>query len=310
MTQPMEAALVETAEGALRPLSTGTSIVVPAFNEEGGIEGVVRRLVALEIGGGPVEILVVNDGSTDRTGELLRALSEEFGSLRVIEKPRNEGYGAALLTGFAAAKHEIVVITDADGTYPEDRIAELVAIVAEGADMAIGSRTGSDVHIPLIRRPAKAFLRKLASFLAEYPIPDLNSGLRAFRREFVLRYRGILPKGFSFTTTITLAALTNHHQIEYVAIDYAARKGRSKIRPIRDTLGFLALIVKTVLYFNPLRIFYPLTWFVGIAFLASLSYDVGVEQNVGEKTVLLFVAVMQVLTVGLFADLICKRSRF
>jgi glycosyltransferase involved in cell wall biosynthesis len=306
----MEAALVETAEGALRPLSTGTSIVVPAFNEEGGIEGVVRRLVALEIGGGPVEILVVNDGSTDRTGELLRALSEEFGSLRVIEKPRNEGYGAALLTGFAAAKHEIVVITDADGTYPEDRIAELVAIVAEGADMAIGSRTGSDVHIPLIRRPAKAFLRKLASFLAEYPIPDLNSGLRAFRREFVLRYRGILPKGFSFTTTITLAALTNHHQIEYVAIDYAARKGRSKIRPIRDTLGFLALIVKTVLYFNPLRIFYPLTWFVGIAFLASLSYDVGVEHNLGDKTVLLFVAVMQVLTVGLFADLICKRSRF
>jgi glycosyltransferase involved in cell wall biosynthesis len=214
------------------------------------------------------------------------------------------------LTGFAAAKHEIVVITDADGTYPEDRIAELVAIVAEGADMAIGSRTGSDVHIPLIRRPAKAFLRKLASFLAEYPIPDLNSGLRAFRREFVLRYRGILPKGFSFTTTITLAALTNHHQIEYVAIDYAARKGRSKIRPIRDTLGFLALIVKTVLYFNPLRIFYPLTWFVGIAFLASLSYDVGVEHNLGDKTVLLFVAVMQVLTVGLFADLICKRSRF
>lgn len=310
MTQPMEAALVETAEGALRSLSTGTSIVVPAFNEEGGIEGVVRRLVALEIGGGPIEILVVNDGSTDRTGELLRALSDEFGSLRVIEKPRNEGYGAALLTGFAAAKHEIVVITDADGTYPEDRIAELVAIVAEGADMAIGSRTGSDVHIPLIRRPAKAFLRKLASFLAEYPIPDLNSGLRAFRREFVLRYRGILPKGFSFTTTITLAALTNHHQIEYVAIDYAARKGRSKIRPIRDTLGFLALIVKTVLYFNPLRIFYPLTWFVGIAFLASLSYDVGVEHNLGDKTVLLFVAVMQVLTVGLFADLICKRSRF
>jgi len=309
MTQPDEAALVEAADAALRPSDTGTTIVVPAYNEEEGIEGVVRRLSGLQIGEGEVEILVVDDGSTDGTRDVLHRLREEFGSLKVIEKPRNEGYGAALLTGFSAAKHEIVVITDADGTYPEDRIGELVEIVREGADMAIGSRTGAEVHIPLIRRPAKAFLRKLASFLAEYPIPDLNSGLRAFRRSFVLTYRGILPKGFSFTTTITLAALTNHHQIAYLPIDYAARKGRSKIRPIRDTLGFMALIVKTVLYFNPLKVFYPMTWFVGVGFLVSLAYDLFVEHNLGDKTVLLFVAVMQVLTVGLFADLICKRSR-
>ena len=95
----------------------------------------------------------------------------------------------------------------------------------------------------------------------------------------------------------------------YLPIDYAARKGRSKIRPIRDTLGFMALIVKTVLYFNPLKVFYPMTWFVGLGFLTSLGYDLFVEHNLGDKTVLLFVAVMQVLTVGLFADLICKRAR-
>jgi len=311
MTKPNEASLVEPDDAALRPSDTGTSIIVPAYNEEDGIEGVVRRLAGLEFGKGEVEILVVDDGSTDGTRDVLRSLCEEIGALRVIEKPRNEGYGSALLTGFSAAKHEILVITDADGTYPEDRIAELVAIVEAGADMAIGARTGSDVHIPLIRRPAKAFLRMLASFLAEYPIPDLNSGLRAFRRSFVLAYRAILPKGFSFTTTITLAALTNHHQIEYLPIDYAARKGRSKIRPIMDTLGFMALIVKTILYFNPLKVFYPMTWFVGIGFLASLGYDLIIEDpaNLGDKTVLLFVAVMQVLTVGLFADLLCKRSR-
>jgi len=311
MTQSIEAPLVESAGAALRPPNTGTSIIVPAFNEEEGIEGVVRRLADLEIGGGEVEILVVDDGSTDGTREVLRRLGEEIESLRVIEKPRNDGYGAALLTGFSAAKHEIVVITDADGTYPEDRIGELVTIVEEGADMAIGARTGADVHIPLVRRPAKAFLRMLASFLAEYPIPDLNSGLRAFRRSFVLTYRGILPKGFSFTTTITLAALTNHHWIEYLPIDYAARRGRSKIRPFRDTLGFMALIVKTILYFNPLKVFYPMTWLVGLGFLASLGYDLFIEDpaNLGDKTVLLFVAVMQTLTVGLFADLLCKRSR-
>ncbi|MCH2104501.1 MAG: glycosyltransferase family 2 protein [Planctomycetes bacterium] len=311
MTHFTESPLAERADAEPRPAYTGTSIVVPAYNEEDGIEGVVRRLGGLAFDQGDLEILVVNDGSTDGTRAALERLEGEFSALRVIDKARNEGYGAALLTGFAAAKHDVVVITDADGTYPEDRIGELVEIVKGGADMAIGSRTGSEVHIPLIRRPAKAFLRKLASFLAEYPIPDLNSGLRAFRRDFVLTYRAILPKGFSFTTTITLAALTNHHPIEYLPIDYAARKGRSKIRPIRDTLGFLALIVKTVLYFNPLKVFYPLTWFVGLGFAASLGYDLFYESppNLGDKTVLLFVATMQILTMGLVADLICKRAR-
>ena len=311
MIKPTEAAISSPVDDSSRSSETSVTIVVPAYNEEGGIEGVVRRLADLELGLNEVEILVVDDGSTDGTGDLLQKLAAEIEALEVIVKPRNEGYGAALLTGFSAAKHEIVVITDADGTYPEDRISELVEIVEGGADMAIGARTGADVHIPLVRRPAKAFLRKLASYLAEFPIPDLNSGLRAFKKPFVLTYRGILPKGFSFTTTITLAALTNGHKIEYLPIDYAARKGRSKIRPIRDTLGFMALIVKTVMYFNPLRVFYPLTWFVGLGFLASLGYDLFYESpaNLGDKTVLLFVATMQILTLGLFADLICKRAR-
>src|SRR5690606_28317045 len=153
-----------------------------------------------------------------------------------------------------------------------------------GADMAIGARTGAEANIPLVRRPAKAFLRRLASFLAGTPIPDLNSGLRAFRREFVQAYRPILPEGFSFTTTITLAALTNHHRVDYVSIDIAARSGTSKIRPIRDTLGFLSLIVRTVLYFNPLKVFYPVTVLLGLGFLVSLGYDLVIERNLGDKT--------------------------
>lgn len=284
--------------------------MVPAYNEEQGILGVLERLSALDVGVSK-EILVVEDGSTDRTAEVLASALPRFPAVRVIRHPKNRGYGAALKTGFAAARHEVVVITDADGTYPEDRIPDLLACIDRGAEMAVGARRGEDVNIPLVRRPAKAALRLLASYLAETPIPDLNSGLRAFRRELVLRYRAILPEGFSFTTTITLAALTNDHRVDYVNVNYAARSGSSKIKPIRDTLRFTALIIRTVMYFNPLKVFYPLAGFLFLALLTSLGYDLFVESppNLGDKSVLLFVALVQVLTVGLLADLIEKRAR-
>ncbi len=289
----------------------GVSIVVPAFDEERGLEGVVRRLLALELGR-PTELVVVDDGSRDATGAKLEALASNEPRIRAVRHPRNLGYGAALKTGIAHATYDVVVITDADGTYPEDRIVELLAAVDDGADMAVGARIGADVHIPLIRRPAKAVLRWIAQYLAGTPIPDLNSGMRAMRKDLVLAYRSVLPQGFSFTTTITLAALTNGHRVDYIPIDYAAREGRSKIKPIRDTLGFLALILRTVLYFNPLRIFYPLSLGVLALFMASLAYDLFLVEpapNLGDKTVLLFVAFMQTLSLGLVADLIDKKAR-
>lgn len=301
---------VAGSKQAARLSEQGVSFVVPAYNEEDGIGGVVERLFALQLGV-PVELVVVDDGSVDRTAAKLAELQQRFPSLTVVRHARNKGYGAALKTGFARARHDIVVITDADGTYPEGMIGSLVAKVDEGADMAVGSRTGKDVHIPLVRRPAKAFLRWLASYLAGTEIPDLNSGLRAIRRDLVMRYRPILPQGFSFTTTITLAALTNDHAVEYVPIDYAKRSGRSKIRPIRDTLGFTQLIVRTVLYFNPLKVIYPVAGFVLALLLASLAYDIFAVSppNLSDKTTLLFIAMMFTLSVGLLADLIDKRSR-
>jgi glycosyltransferase involved in cell wall biosynthesis len=288
----------------------GVSFVVPAYNEEDGIAGVVERLCALQLGM-PIELVVVDDGSKDRTAARLLELQQRFPALVVVRHPYNKGYGAALKTGFARAQHDIVVITDADGTYPEGMIGALIEKVDEGADMAVGSRTGKDVHIPLVRRPAKAFLRWLASYLAGTQIPDLNSGLRAIRRELVMRYRPILPQGFSFTTTITLAALTNDHVVAYVPINYAKRSGRSKIRPIRDTLGFTQLIVRTVLYFNPLKVIYPVAGFVLVLLLASLAYDIFAVSppNLSDKTTLLFIAMMFTLSVGLLADLIDKRTR-
>jgi glycosyltransferase involved in cell wall biosynthesis len=293
-----------------RITARGVTIVVPAYNEQDGIEGVISRLDALKLSV-PVEILVVDDGSTDGTAQVLEKMKAKFPKLRLEKHLANRGYGAALKTGFARASHEVVVITDGDGTYPENKIEELLARIDDGADMAVGSRTGADVNIPLVRRPAKAFLRRLASFLAGTPIPDLNSGLRAIRRELVLAYRPILPSGFSFTTTITLAALTNDHRVDYVPISYAKRAGLSKIRPIRDTLGFTALILRTVMYFNPLKVFVPLAVLIGLGLAASVYYDCWVitPANLSDKTVILFIAFLHVLAVGTLADLVEKRSR-
>jgi len=286
------------------------TLLVPAFNEEHGIEGVVRRLAALDLGV-ETEVLVVDDGSTDGTAARLDELQADISNLRVLKHGVNRGYGASLKTGFKSARTGVVVITDADDTYPEDRIAELIARVDDGADMAVGARTGPQVRIPLIRRPAKAALRSLASYLGGVKIPDLNSGMRAIRRKVVMQYEAILPQGFSFTTTITLACLTNNHRVDYVTIDYAARTGSSKIRPIRDTLGFTALIIRTVLYFNPLKVFYPVATMIALGLMGSLYYDMVIEDpaNLGDKTVLMFVALVQVLSIGLIADLIDKKSR-
>ncbi|HPF14350.1 MAG TPA: glycosyltransferase family 2 protein [Planctomycetota bacterium] len=308
MMSPNQPAVAADSNPRVTP---GITLVIPAFNEENGIEGVIRRLFGLPWTE-PFELIVVNDGSTDGTSRVIGRLVQEFPTLKVVEHGVNRGYGASLRTGFYAALHDVVVITDADGTYPEDRIAELVELVRAGADMAIGARTGNDVNIPTIRKPAKAFLRRLASYLSGTPIPDLNSGLRAIRRDLVLRYAPILPDGFSFTTTITLASLTNGHDVRYLSIDYAAREGRSKIRPIRDTLGFLALIVRTVLYFNPLKIFYPVAGLIGLCVACSFAFDlfwITGAPNLSDKTVLLFVALVQVLSLGMIADLIDKKSR-
>ena len=300
----------ERAERTERLSSRGVTVIVPVYNEERGVEGVFERLSKVDLGA-PVELLAINDGSKDRTGEKLAQIAQRVPNLRIVTHRSNMGYGAALKTGFTHAANRVVVITDADGTYPESRIRDLLDCIDDGAEMAVGARLGENVSIPLLRRPPKWVLRKLASFLAGTDIPDLNSGLRAFRRELVLAYRPILPQGFSFTTTITLASLTNGHRVDYVSVDYAKRAGKSKIRPIHDTLAFTGLIIRTVLYFNPLKIFYPLAFLVGLLLLGSLYYDLFLEPvpNLGDKSVLLFVALIQTLSVGLLADLMEKRSR-
>ena len=283
-------------------MTKGLSIVIPAHDEEAGLAMVVRGIqAALQESAQPFEIIVVDDGSNDRTAEIAAGLD-----VTLIRHTERRGYGAALKTGIRAAVGEWILICDADGTYPPDAIPALLAL-APTNDMVVGARTGPIVDTPLFRRIAKGILRRLASYLSESVIPDLNSGLRVFRKDAVTPYFPILPSGFSFTTTITLALLCNGGSVAFVPINYHRRRGRSKIQPVRETLNFIILILRTITYFNPLKVFAPISVVLGLLFLVSLGYDVFVLENVTEKSLILLIGSLQLLGIGVIGDVVTKR---
>ncbi|MDP6704860.1 MAG: glycosyltransferase family 2 protein [Alphaproteobacteria bacterium] len=291
------------------PVAASLSIIVPAHNEEQGIgavvDGLARPPTAAALG--EAQVIVVDDGSTDGTRSALAQANAN--GVTVLCHDVRRGYGAALKTGILATEADLVCITDADGTYPNERIADLCRRLRdENLDMVVGARTGATVKIPLVRKPAKWFLNRMVNFIARQRVPDVNSGLRVFRRDVVLRFLPILPDGFSFTTTITLAMLVNGYRVAYEPIDYHARVGRSKISPIRDTLRFLRLVVMMGLYFAPLRVFMP---FAGLLFLAALLWGafslVFLGQLADVSTLVIVMTSIQVASVGLLAELINRR---
>ncbi|MFQ5416990.1 MAG: glycosyltransferase family 2 protein, partial [Myxococcota bacterium] len=188
------------------------------------------------------------------------------------------------------------------------RIPELVELAAD-ADMVVGARTSENVEYSALRRVPKWFLKRFAEWLVRREIPDINSGLRVFRREAATRFISQLPDSFSFTTTITIAMLTNGYRVRYEPIDYRRRVGRSKIKPVRDTLRIAQLILRTGMYFAPLRVFFPVALLFGAAFLVSLGIDVFVRRDMTEATLVLLVASTQLAMFALLADMIDKRSR-
>ena len=278
-----------------------TSIIVPVFNEEGVVEKVmadIKKYINQEC-----EIIVVNDGSTDRTKDLL----ERTPDIKVINHSKNCGYGAALKSGIRKSQGEYILIIDADGSYPVKSIPELISQIGD-YDMVVGARTKPQNQIPISRKPTKYLLNKLANYLTGTKIPDLNSGLRMIKRDPLNQFFRLLPDGFSFTTTITLAFLTNGYQVKYIPIDYYKREGKSKIRPVRDTLNFFQLIIKTILYFNPLKIFIPLSLILlSLGFLVFIYSYLFTPKIMDVTIVILFVSAIQILAIGMIADLIVKR---
>lgn len=282
------------------------SIVIPAYNEHEAIghvlDDVVVAMEPLKIG---YEIIVVDDGSSDDTATLCGA----YPRVRVVSHPYNRGTGAARTTGVREARGEYIVMIDADGTYPADAIPRLLDALTD-ADMVIGARDREAGTWRWLRSAAKNFIKALASYLTQIDIPDLNSGLRAMRRDLVLRYLGILPNTHSWVSTITMAFLSNNHIVRWIPISYHKRIGRSTFHPIRDTYNYISLVVRAIMYFNPLRVFLPLSLSMFLIGTGKAIYDIFAYRfHFAPSTVMLILTAVQVGAIGLLADLIVRRSK-
>lgn len=282
------------------------SIVIPVYNEEKALPRTLDFFQDLARRCRDIEVIFVDDGSTDQSARILDAVQAD--GIRIIRHAKNKGYGASLKTGLQRARYDYFGITDADASYPNDLIPELFErLVKEDAAMVVGQRTGPAVNPGIFRKFSKFALKSLAEHLSRESIPDFNSGLRIAKKDVVLKAQGYLPDGFSFTTTLTLFMLSTHQPIIYAPIDYHKRQGKSKIRPVRDTLNFIQLIIRTIMFFNPLRVFLP----ISLAFMALSLIVAGVSFFMGKimdiTSILLFVTGIQLFALGLLADLIDKR---
>jgi glycosyltransferase involved in cell wall biosynthesis len=282
------------------------TVVLPVYNEKGHLRTEVDRIrAALDASPYSYEIVVVDDGSDDGSGEQLRALD----GIRLIQFSQNRGSGSARKAGTHAAKGRVVVWTDADMTYPNHEIPQIVKEL-DGHDQVVGARTSEQGTAKAARVPAKWFIRRLASYLVETDIPDLNSGLRAFRADVARQYLHLLPKGFSCVTTITMAFLANGYSVKYVPIEYSQRAGTSKFHWWKDTRRYLTQVIRLVLSYSPLRIFMPLGLILVAIGLAKLGYDwVAHDYRLATNTLLILFAAFQVFAIGLLADLFVRLSK-
>jgi glycosyltransferase involved in cell wall biosynthesis len=252
----------------------------------------------------PWEIILVNDGSDESNRLVWGRAAMEMG-IRLIHHDFTRGYGAAIKSGIRAAQYPWIAITDADGSYPVASFAELLAR-RDHAEMVVGSRQGKIRAIPWMRRPAKWLINRFASYVARRKIPDVNSGMRIFRREWAEKYERLLPEGFSLTTTLTIALIRDQARVEFIPIDYLKRRGRSKISPLYDFSQFIMTILRLSMVFDPLRVIMPVFFTSSIFTLLSLARDL-YYRNMADTTLFLFLFSMIILMLGLLADLINRK---
>lgn len=273
-----------------------TSIVIPAYNEG----PVIGRVVSTLAGSARWhEILVVDDGSTDETG----TAAGRHGAT-VIRHPYNKGNGAAVKSGIRRASGEYTLIIDADGQHQPDDALRLVGRLGE-FDLVVGARNGR-THASPARRLGNRILNWFAGYLSGTRIPDLTSGFRAARTEYLREFIHLLPNGFSSPTTITLSFLKAGYNVAFEPIDAAARVGRSKIKLLSDGLTFLLIIFRVITIFSPLRIFFPISAAAFVLGSAYAVWTIATQSHVTNSSVLLIMLAVVVFLVGLVSEQIAS----
>lgn len=281
------------------------TIVLPCFNEEKGLPIVVDDVKKSMQGlASTYEILVVDDKSSDNSVAVAKSLG-----CRLIRHPVNRGSGASRKTGILHARGKIVIMLDADGSYPASAIPEMLSFFPE-YDQVNGARKSEEGTLRWIRQPTKWFIRMLASFLANYKIPDLNTGMKAFKRDLMIHYFWCVPDGFSCVSSMTLAFLCNGHAVKYIPIEYRKRIGKSKFHPFKDTFLYLLTIFRLITYFRPLKIFLPISFFIVLMGIIKSGIDYFLLiHRLQLSDIILIVTGTMIGLQGLIADLIVAQKR-
>ena len=269
------------------------SLILPAKNEA---EGLKRALPGVKALLPDAEILVVDDGSTDDTA----TVAHQFGAT-VLRAPYSMGNGAAIKRGAAAASGDILVFMDADGQHDAAHIPKLLARLDEGFDMVVGAR-GWDGQASVGRGLANGLYNRVASMMTGHPVPDLTSGFRAVRAAKFKEFLYLLPNGFSYPTTITMAFFRSGYAVGYEPIPVAARIGRSHIRPLRDGTRFLLIIFKIATLYSPLKLFAPASFFFLVTGLGNYVYTFVTEGRFTNMSALLLSAAVIIFLIGLISE--------
>ena len=288
-------------------------MIILAYNEAATLERVIAKTIpVLESITPRFSILIVNDGSTDGTEEILCKVN--MPNVHVLTHPQNKGYGASMKTGIRRAKGDLIAIADADGTYPIVDFPKLLSAFKEqDADMVIGARTKKGAQFHWTRVPAKWVIKHLVNSMSGRKIPDNNSGMRIFKKSMAEEFMHLYPQGFSFTITITLAAITSDYNVIYVPIDYFKRQGTSSmssgLNGLKHFFNFIGLIIRITTYFRPLKFFvWPATllFFGGIAYI---GYTIKISSNVSDAGMLMILTGIQIGLFGLLAEVVVRQGR-
>ncbi|MFC1756659.1 glycosyltransferase family 2 protein [Patescibacteria group bacterium] len=282
------------------------SIIIPVYNEAETIKNTVSGIIdTLE----PqfsrnYEIILVNDCSTDKCEEILEQIHNSPDPTIVLHHPINKGYGASLKTGIRHSKYNWIIIMDGDGTYPVHSIPDLIK-QSNNYDLITGHRQINGKGIPFERRWAKNFLNRFTSYLVSSKIPDLNCGLRMFKKDIVIKYWDLFPEKFSFTSTLTMVCLSHSYPTKFIPIEYYKRKGKSSIRAV-DFINFLKLVTKLSLFFRPIKVFLPLSLLLlAVPLVLTVLFFLGIISTFYDTTILiLFATALQTLFFGLLAEIV------